>query len=141
MTAPFKEYPYEPRFVPNPEDVPDFRDIQWPSGPAPTKWSLPFIPKFQYLPSGQQPSIPGYPWWVDPTFLNPPPTPALPPPPSSPIGPTDRASRSGAASTNWLESYYNQDLAQQGGAQSDDSVDATARDDASQRALPERRLG
>ena len=141
MTAPFKEYPYQPRFDPDLRNLPDLPDIPWPSGPPPANWPLPFIPKFQNLPSGQQPTIEGYPWWVDPTFLNPLPAPAPPPVPSSPPGPTDMANRSGDVPANWLLSYYNRNLARQAGTPSGDVVDPSALDDASQSGFPERRLG
>ena len=84
MTAPFKEYPYQPQFRFEPPEYPDI----------------------QFLPSGVKPTVDGYPWWVDPPgFLNPPPAPELPP---FQLGPTDFAERSEGRPTNWLLSYYDQ---------------------------------
>jgi hypothetical protein len=109
MTAPPGIYPYEPRFHFEPPDLPD---IQLPNKTPPPNWPLPFIPNFRGLPSGVKPTVDGYPWWVEPPgFLNPPPAPE---PPPFQLGPTDYANRLQGSPTNWLQSYYDRNFAQQG---------------------------
>lgn len=105
MAAPFKEHFYQPRYD---QDLPSYKDLQFqdpPQGASP-KFPLPFIPRIQNFPSGKQPSLDGYPWWVDPTFLNRPPAQEEPPLPPFQLGPTDFAGRSKGTPMNWLLSQY-----------------------------------
>ena len=106
MAAPFKDYFYQPNLLYD-FNPPDYPDLPSPKKPS-TNWPPPSGPKLQNLPSGKQPTIDGYPWWIDPTFLNPPVAPAQPPIPPLPPGPSDFAGRSEDAPTNWLLSYYEQ---------------------------------
>src|SRR5579872_6310203 len=116
MTAPSKIYPYEPRYKFEPPDFPD----------------VPF------LPPATKPGVDGYPWWVvPPGFLFPHPAPELPP---FQLGPTDFGNRTPNVPTNWLQSYYDQNLAQQGKPRPHDGVDPTTQDETAQPDLPERRL-
>jgi len=140
MTAPFKEYPYQPDLLKNIEP-PIYPDIPSQKKQPPPNWPLPFIPRFQNLPDGRQPTLEGYPWWVDPTFLNPPPAPAQPPISPFPLGPSDVANRSGDAPANLLLSYYNQNLAQPDAPQPADGFDPAVQGNASPQDIPERRLG
>jgi len=135
MTAPFREYPYQPRY----DIEPNYPDIPWPNKPPATHWPLPLVPNFRGLPPTVKPTVDGYPWWVDPPgFLNPPPAPELPP---FQFGPTDSANRFENLPTNWLQSYYDQNFAQQGGVQRDSGADPAALNDVSQSKIPERRVG
>lgn len=117
MTAPPKIYPYEPRFHFEPPDPPDIH----------------------FLPSGVKPTVDGYPWWVDPPgFLSPPPAQELPP---FQLGPTDFGNQLQNLPTNWLQSYYDQNFAQQGGPHPDYGIGPATRNDAAQTEVPMRKLG
>ncbi|WP_298255824.1 hypothetical protein [Bradyrhizobium sp.] len=85
------------------------------------------------------------PLWVDPRgipslqYLLPRPSPK----PGSSLAPSlgEGVNPPADATANWLQSYYDQNFAQQGSPQPDNDIGPTVQDDASQPEVPVRRLG